>query len=173
MTVALRSPGMISSIIAVDNSPTRVPLSENFAGFIEGMREVEASKVKTFKEADEILKKYEASSVTRLWLLANLKKPDPYLKFRVPLDILDRSRGALGDFPFTESDPVVFEKPALFLRAKLSHYVPDESLPAVKRFFPNAEIENVDSGHWIIQEKPSEFQKAVVDFCKRHLEAGV
>lgn len=59
MTVALRSPSDVSAIISVDNAPVSVPLSNDFAKYVRGMKEIEEAKVTKQKEADEILAQYE------------------------------------------------------------------------------------------------------------------
>lgn len=38
--------------------------------------------------------------------------------------------------------------------------MPDRSLPLVRRFFPKAEIREIDSGHWVISEQPDLFIKS-------------
>jgi hypothetical protein len=37
--------------------------------------------------------------------------------------------------------------------------VSDETLPIIGRFFPRFELVDIDSGHWVISEKPEEFIK--------------
>ena len=59
MTLALQSPDLIRDVISVDNAPVTLPLSRNFARYIEGMTKIEEAKVKSQSEADEILKEYE------------------------------------------------------------------------------------------------------------------
>ena len=34
----------------------------------------------------------------------------------------------------------------------------DETLPIIGRFFPRFQVADVDSGHWVISEKPQEFR---------------
>jgi hypothetical protein len=65
MTVALQSPDLISSLVAVDNAPTSVPLTNDFAKYIRGMKQIEESAVSRQAEADEILQKYEEVSSTQ------------------------------------------------------------------------------------------------------------
>ena len=58
MTVALRDPSACANIIAVDNAPVDAALASDFPRYVEGMRKVEDRKVKSQKEADEILEPY-------------------------------------------------------------------------------------------------------------------
>jgi pimeloyl-ACP methyl ester carboxylesterase len=58
MTVALRNPDSCADIIAVDNAPVDAALASDFPRYIEGMREIEGAKVRSQKEADQILEPY-------------------------------------------------------------------------------------------------------------------
>ena len=59
MTVALRSPTIVSALVPVDNAPVDANLSSDFPKYIQGMREVDDAGVNNRAEADIILKKYE------------------------------------------------------------------------------------------------------------------
>jgi pimeloyl-ACP methyl ester carboxylesterase len=65
----------------------------------------------------------------------------------------------MADFPFTDPEKARFNKRALFIRGTKSHYVTDETIPIIGRFFPRFELVDVDCGHWVISEKPEEFRK--------------
>lgn len=58
MTMALRNPNCCANIIAVDNAPVDAALASDFPKYVEGMRRVEQGKVKSQKEADQILEPY-------------------------------------------------------------------------------------------------------------------
>lgn len=62
MTVALRSPNLIESLISVDNAPIDAALQSDFGKYIRGMQRIEDIGVKRQSEADEILKEYETVS---------------------------------------------------------------------------------------------------------------
>ena len=65
----------------------------------------------------------------------------------------------MADFPFGESDNVQYKGPTLFVRGTKSRYVSADTVPAIKRFFPNAEIADVEAGHWLISENPEAFRQ--------------
>ena len=65
----------------------------------------------------------------------------------------------MGDFPYKNSDSFRYDGPALFLRGTKSHYVADDVLPVIGCFFPKFVMIDIDSGHWIISEKPEEFRR--------------
>ena len=94
----------------------------------------------------------------------------------------------MGDFPYRDPEVARFDGPALFIRGTKSHYVADEVLPVIGRFFPRFELQDIDCGHWVISEKPEPFRQgkngssvawiselihpAVVEFVKRHDSCG-
>ncbi|KAJ5542419.1 hypothetical protein N7535_004839 [Penicillium sp. DV-2018c] len=168
MAVALRSPETVSALIPVDNAPVNAALASDFPKYVRGMQKIEAEKVTKQSDADKILADYEESLPIRQFLLTNLirSEEDNTLKFRVPLSIIGGSLENMADFPFKQSDNIKYEGPTLFVRGTKSRYVSDKTLPAIKAFFPNAQIADVDAGHWLISEKPEAFRQAVVKFLE-------
>ncbi|KAI9881379.1 MAG: hypothetical protein M1830_003386 [Pleopsidium flavum] len=168
MTVALRSPSIVGALISVDNAPVDAILKSDFANYIQGMKRIEDAQVTKQFEADDILKQYEKSLPIRQFLLTNLIRPQnsKFLQFRVPLRTLAGALDNMGDFPIRDPDEARFEKPTLFIRGTESHYVADDVLPLIGRFFPRFELRDIASGHWVISEKPEEFRSAVVEFLQ-------
>lgn len=103
----------------------------------------------------------------RQFLLTNLiRSPDDpnnnVLKFRVPLTILGSALDNMADFPFTDNDEhVQYTGPTLFIRGTRSTYVPDSAMPAIQRFFPKAQVADVEAGHWLISENPEAFRRGM------------
>ncbi|TGO60121.1 hypothetical protein BCON_0038g00370 [Botryotinia convoluta] len=167
MALALESPEMVEDIVSVDNAPIDAALLSNFAKYIQGMKKIEDAGVSKQTEADKILQDYEEELPIRQFLLGNLvRTEDKTQKFKVPLKIIGAALDNLGDFPFKDPDSIRFNKPTLFVRGTRSHYVPDEALPIIGKFFPRFEVADIDAGHWVISEKPEEFRQAVVEFLK-------
>jgi len=168
MTVALRNKTRISALISVDNAPVDAALKSDFAAYVRGMQAVTAANVSKQSEADAILADYESSLPIRHFLLTNLArdKSDGIQKWRVPVKTLAASLDHMADFPFKDPEDARFEGPTLFVRGTKSHYVSDESLPVIGRFFPKFRVVDVECGHWVISEKPEEFRRAVVDFMQ-------
>ncbi|KAF9695285.1 hypothetical protein EKO04_007192 [Ascochyta lentis] len=168
MTLALRNPSACATIIPVDNAPIDAALSSDFPKYAEGMKRVEEGRPTSQKAADEIMKPFAPVLAVRQFLLSNLVRPQPGapLRWRVPVAVLARSLDHMADFPFKDPETHSFSKRALFIRGTKSHYVSDETLPIIGRFFPRFELVDVDCGHWVISEKPEEFVKAVVEFLR-------
>ncbi|KAK2787196.1 hypothetical protein FQN53_005620 [Emmonsiellopsis sp. PD_33] len=170
LALALHSPELVSSVVAVDNCPIRLPVPDEFKKYLTALAAVERSKIRTHLEGDKILAEYEESPTIRLWLLSNFvrDKKLPHLKLRLPLDILRTAIGPIGDFPYsTEDEPKkVFHGPTLFIRAQDSFYIPHSAFPVISSFFPHSQIKNVACGHWVVQELPQQFRQMVVDFLR-------
>jgi hypothetical protein len=49
---------VLSNLVIADVSPTRGQLTPEFKGYIEGMQKIERMKLKTRKEASEVLENY-------------------------------------------------------------------------------------------------------------------
>ncbi|KAK2865460.1 hypothetical protein FQN49_003543 [Arthroderma sp. PD_2] len=172
LTLALRSPSLISSVIAIDNGPIILPLTDDFPRYIKAMRHIQSQSssapITSLAQADSLLSQYEPDPAIRLFLLTNLTKAPGHnhLHFRVPLDILSSSLDALGDFPYTNPQETRFEKPVLIIRATRSHYLPDGSREVMHKFFPDLKVVDFDCGHWVITEKPHEFRNVAVKFLR-------
>ncbi|KAJ5493401.1 Protein ABHD11 [Penicillium diatomitis] len=162
MTVALQSPERVSALISVDNAPVNAALKSDFPKYVRGMQKVEEAKVSKQSDADKILKEYEESLPIRQFLLTNLvRSDDNILKFRVPLSVIGDALDNMADFPFSASEGKRYDGPTLFVRGTRSRYVSDKTMPAIKQFFPNAQIADVEAGHWLISENPEGFRQGM------------
>lgn len=168
MTLALTSPKMIANIVSVDNAPVDAALKSDFGQYVQGMRRIADSPPKSQKEADKILEPFAKELPVRQFLLTNLvRSPDTNtLVWRIPIKYLAAALDNMADFSYKDPEEVRFEKPALFVRGTKSHYVPDETLPIIGRFFPRFEVCDVESGHWVVSENPEGFRKGVVEFLQ-------
>jgi pimeloyl-ACP methyl ester carboxylesterase len=170
MTVALRNRVPIANLIPVDNAPVDAALHSDFAKYVQGMRRIEDTTIRRQSEADAIMQDYEESLSIRQFLLGNLvRRPDGTQSFQIPVKILANALDNMAAFPFTDPDEVRYEGPTLVVRGTKSHYVADEMLPVVGRFFPKFELVDIDSGHWVTSEKPEEFRKGESKFEECHL----
>ena len=97
----------------------------------------------------------------RQFLLTNLvRSPDgKHLRLRIPIKTLAASLGHMGDFPFRDPDAARYDGPSLIIRGTKSHYVADDVLPLIGRFFPRFELRDIECGHWVVSERPEEFRK--------------
>ncbi|KAK4684561.1 hypothetical protein P7C73_g5611, partial [Tremellales sp. Uapishka_1] len=161
--------GPLRSLISVDMSPARGKISPEFASYCEGMLEVDQAHVSSKAQADEILKKYEPVLATRQFLLTNTMTANQHLKFRIPLTLLSRSIPHIGEFPYNPTSPShpTWSGPTLFLKGEHSRYLNKHNIPVAKTFFPEMQLEVLDTGHWVHAERPKE----TVELVKKFVEA--
>lgn len=165
MTIALRNKVPIGSLIPVDNAPVDAALKSDFGKYVQGMKRIDEAGCKKQSDADAILADYEESLPIRQFLLSNLiRDPDTGTqKFKIPIKYLAAALDNMADFPFKDPDEARYNGPTLVVRGTKSHYVADEMLPIVGRFFPKFQLADVESGHWVISEKPEDFRKGKWD----------
>ena len=82
-----------------------------------------------------------------------------HLRLRIPIKILAMNLDKMGDFCFNDPDEVRYDGQTLVVRGTQSHYVADDMLPLIGRFFPMFKLVDIDSGHWVISEKPEAFRQ--------------
>ena len=182
MTLALRQPSKYSGLVPVDNAPLDAALKSDFGVYVKAMKAIEDKRprIQRQSEADAVLEKYEKDLGIRQFLLTNFVKTPvstvnengqteakTEMRFRIPLQTLAKALPDMADFPFKDPDQTRFEGPTLVVRGTKSHYVSDESLPLIGKFFPKFEVLDCDCGHWVIAEKPEDFRQGVVEWVKR------
>ena len=182
MTVALRSPQLVGALIPVDNAPVNASLKSDFNKYVQGLWDIEEAQVKRQVEADIILKRYEEVGCSNLlpcmphvkilpcqalpirqFLLTNLVRSSDgeHLRLRIPIKTLALNLDKMGDFQFNNPDEVRYNGRTLIIRGTKSHYVADDVLPLIGRFFPVFKLIDLDSGHWVISEKPEAFRQGI------------
>ncbi|SCU90656.1 LANO_0D09516g1_1 [Lachancea nothofagi CBS 11611] len=179
MSVVLRKPELCSMLVSIDNAPVATMPTMSFPRYVKKLLEIiENPAIRSFADADKSLCDIEASPVVRQFLLTILQRvkddsgasPSGYrFKSRIPLGILNDAivKGNIANWEF---NPWVhrFTSPALFIRGTKSHYVSDECLHDVSRFFPRFEVRDIDATHWVNTEKPKECSDLIADFVERH-----
>ncbi|KAI9265103.1 Alpha/Beta hydrolase protein [Phascolomyces articulosus] len=167
MTTALQHPHLVKKLVVVDIAPFSLPLSNDFASYIDAMRTIDQANVKKQSEADQLLQQIEPDMGIRMFLLTNLKRqPDGHYKFRIPYDILGKALGNMGDFTNIAST-VSYPGPTQFIAGGKSNYCkPLKQYPdQVKAMFPNYRLDVVEgAGHWVHAENPDVFMKYLIDF---------
>ncbi|EXJ75633.1 uncharacterized protein A1O5_00140 [Cladophialophora psammophila CBS 110553] len=94
-------------------------------------------------------------------------KHETELRFQIPLHTLAKSLPDMADFPFKDPDTHKYKGPTLVARGTKSHYVADETLPVIGRFFPKFELLDFDCGHWVMSEKFEDFRRSLVEWVDR------
>jgi pimeloyl-ACP methyl ester carboxylesterase len=175
MAVALRNPQLPKMIVAVDNAPVDLAglagAFSTFSKYVNQLRlALEKYKYKDINDVDAKLAEVEKSQVVRLFLLMNLKRgrKDEPVTSKIPLDIIGKAinTGKIAAWPY-DLNVSRWCGPALFIRGTESQYIPDDVIPDIGKYFPDFEVRDIKSGHWVISEKPQEFKKVLMDWIER------
>ncbi|CAD1808041.1 Alpha/beta hydrolase family protein [Candida parapsilosis] len=172
MAVALRKPDVPKMIVSVDNAPITFGNTDSkFNKYINQLRlSLEKYHYTNIKDVDAKLAEVEPNKVVRQFVLMNMKrgKKDEPVTSKIPLDIIGDaiSKGFIASWPYSPTE-VRWTGPALFIRGTESHYIPDDVFPEIAQFFPNFEIRDIKSGHWVISEKPNEFMDVLCEYIER------
>lgn len=149
MTTALHEPSIISKLVVVDIAPFSLPLSNDFATYVEAMRNIDSRSLKKQSEADKILAEYEKDISVRQFLLTNLKRQsDGVYRFRIPYETLGKALGKVGRF---DAAGLQYNAPTLFIAGGKSSYGKPLATRSdeVKNMFPNSDLKVVEgAGHW-------------------------
>ncbi|KAJ8087101.1 hypothetical protein PM082_005929 [Marasmius tenuissimus] len=141
----------LSEVVIEDIAPSRGSLSSEFRAYIETMQRIQDTRVKTRKEATDMMLKIEPDINVVSFLLTNLitgkSGPDDHVKFRVPLDILNEHFEDLGSFPYSPGE-VKWDGRILFVKGSKSAFINRKNIPIAQQFFPNMQSVNLDTGHW-------------------------
>lgn len=158
MNFAIAHPDLLSKLIVVDISPRFYNL-EHYT-IVEGLNAIPVASLSSRNEADEILSQKVPEPDVRQFLLKNLqRKSSGGFSWKINLPVISEQLSNIGeDLQFEGT----FQKPVLFIRGGRSKYVTDADQPRIKEIFPTAEIQTLDTGHWVQAEKPQEFSEAVM-----------
>jgi esterase len=158
MNFALAQPNKLSKLIVVDIAPKAYNL-EHYT-IAEGLKAIPVDKVASRNEADEILARHVPDADVRQFLLKNLqRKSEGGFSWKINLPVITDTLANIGlDLQF----PGSFNKPTLFIRGSKSKYITDTDWERITEVFPKAELETMDTGHWVQAEKPQEFADTVI-----------
>ena len=157
MNFAVAYPEKLSKLVVVDIAPRPYNM-ENYV-ILDGLKSIPIEKVSTRNEADETLARFVEEPDVRLFLLKNLqRKPEGGFKWKLNLAAVAANIGKIGlDLQFEGT----FTKPTLFVRGSSSIYVREQDITRIHQVFPSADIETLNTGHWVPAEKPKEFVEVV------------
>ncbi|KAJ2784830.1 hypothetical protein H4R18_000864 [Coemansia javaensis] len=168
MRTALERPDLVAQLVVDDMVPMDCGLCHNFAAYVRKLQEIDSGSVTSQKEADRRLAEVEPDVSVRQFLLTNMKKAKDATgayRARIPLQLLGDSLDgvmAWDDLPGRE-----YAGPTLFIGGRRSPYVKPPAHPAMRRYFPNCEIAELDTGHWVHAEMPVEFMSLVEAFVSK------
>jgi esterase len=160
MNFALAHADKLSKLIVVDIAPRPYDL-EHYT-IVKGLNAIPIEDISSRNEADQILSQYVPEPDVRQFLLKNLqRKSAGGFAWKINLPVISQKLSNIGlDLQFAGQ----FKKPTLFIRGAKSKYVLDSDWKRITEIFPTAELETMDTGHWVQAEKPQEFSAKVIQW---------
>lgn len=155
---------MLDKLIVVDIAPKDYP--PHHQEILKALNAVDFSKVKSRKQAEEVVSQYISDIAIRQFLLKNMywKNPEE-LAWRFNLPVIEKNIELIGKNTLGNN---VVDVPTLFIAGAKSHYILPSDEGVIKTYFPQAQIvffPNV--GHWVHAEAPKELFDAVLNFSKK------
>ena len=161
MTFAAEYPQYLEKLIVVDIAPKKY--APHHQEIIDALYSLDLTKIKSRREADEVMKEKIAVDGTRLFLLKNLnREKEGGYSWKMNLDLLSEEIEEVIDIT-----PIPFPIPTatLFIRGGESGYILDSDFDRIEALFPNSEIETIEgAGHWVHAEKPQELVELIQGF---------
>ena len=164
MNFALAHSDLISKLIVVDIAPK--PYNLEHYTIVEGLKAIPVERLESRNEADEVLSQHVPEPDVRQFLLKNLQRQrDGGFSWKINLPVISEKLTNIGaDLQFSGT----FNKPVLFLRGGRSKYISDNDHQRIHEIFPAAEIQTLDTGHWVQAEQPQAFFDAVTAWLSQH-----
>ena len=161
MTFACMYPERVEKLVVVDIAPKYYP--PHHQEILSALNAVEQAKIKSRKDADQILSQYFSESTIRQFLLKNLYwKSSTELTFKFNLQVLSDQIENVGQALHINA---LFENPTLFIVGQASNYIKETDIELIESHFPDFEIVEIpNSGHWVHAENPDQFFDKVSRF---------
>lgn len=160
MCFATKYPAICAKLIVADISPRAYP--PHHQSILKGLNSLVLDTTKSRKKLDEHLQEYIPEKGIRQFLLKNVyRKEDGDFALRINLDAITENYEEIIGGGKLEAE---YTKKALFLKGSKSDYITQNDELLIQIFFPKAEFESIEAGHWLHAEKPEDFFEKVSKF---------
>ncbi|TIA85709.1 hypothetical protein E3P99_03910 [Wallemia hederae] len=169
MELALTHPHLLRRLVIVDITPKSYETRPAFYTMTEGMQAVERAGVRSRRQADAILAKYEPRAELRKYLLTNMvytHANDTHMHCKIPVQIINNALTDLGTFPYQNAEKQ-FSKPTTILKALNSPFLNHDDFLFVRKLFPAAEFTTIKSGHFVHLDEPDTFTELVASHIEK------
>lgn len=160
MNFAVKNPHAVDKLMVVDIVPKYYLVKHD--RLIEGMKAIPLEEITSRSEAEVALSGYEPDAAVRQFLLKNLtRNEEGKFIWKVNLQAIDEHLQQIGE-PLIY--PGTFDGPSLFVNGRKSDYFQPGDEMVIRKIFPKAQFETLDTGHWVQAEKPLEFSALALEF---------
>ena len=165
MVNALLHPSLIEKLIVLDIAP--VSYVHRYGKLFQAMQDLPLDQVKNRIEAGTILNNQLNDTFLSQFLLQNLNRDENGFQWRLNLPAILNNIEFISGFPDIGTD-IKYDKPALFLGGKNSHFIQADYHRTIRGYFPRVEIELIENaGHMLHIEQP----EVVVDRIRRFINS--
>ena len=162
MNFAIQYPGKVKKLVVVDIIPKAYPVHHD--KILQGLKSLDLKSLKSRNQADEQLAHYVDEFGVRQFLLKNLsRETGGGFSWKMNLAVLDENIEEMGAGLVIEGK---FEGATLFIIGTRSNYFSFSDEDLLKKYFPNYQLAELETGHWVQAEKPKEFVEEVLKFLK-------
>lgn len=163
MKFSLDFPDTVEKLIVADISPKEYKRGHDEV--FKAIFNLDLQKVKSRKDAVELMKKDLPDESTLQFILKNLERNDDgSYSWKFNIDVLYKNYDEMINGIISEKK---FTGKTLFLRGGKSNYIHENDSELIHQFFPNAIIKTIENaGHWVHAEKSDEFSEVVLSFLK-------
>lgn len=187
MLTMLKNPDLVRTGVIIDNSPIEQPHIEIFLKqFVKSMiyaldcEKIPANDKEWKAKANKAMARYIPNGGIRDYLLANLinkvpkgyKSPvidydDGYIHFQNPVrHMTEVAVKNVSAWPTEHVKDLKFEGQVRFIKGTQSAFIDDKGIEAIKHYFPNYSLSELNATHFILNERPMEYVKIICDFIK-------
>jgi esterase len=160
MNLAIKNPASIGQLIVVDIAPKSYPVHHD--QILDGLTAIPLATLSSRSEADKILAEFVPELNVRQFLLKNLSRgSEGKFEWKINLKAIEKHIEEIGQGMQYQG---AFEKPTLFIKGAKSNYFQPSDDELIWKLFPAAQIETLDTGHWVQAEKPQEFVQTILNF---------
>ncbi|MGI8523423.1 MAG: alpha/beta fold hydrolase [Nocardioides sp.] len=166
MILALRHPALVARLVVVDTSPVAYQHLREFSRYVEAMRGLDLTALRTRADADAAMSEAVPDATIRGFLLQNLRRDGDSWRWQMNLSVLGDRLAELGDWPEDRlAGSAPYDGPVLWIGGADSDYVRDEYAPAMQRWFPHHRRVTIKgAGHWVHSEQPATFLEVLRRF---------
>ena len=163
MTFALRYSTRVDVLVVVDIAPKSYPPHHDH--IFEALISLDLKDHDSRTTVDQALARSIESPAVRQFLMKNLKRDDQNaFRWKMNLEALRSHYDEINSELVSEG---TFTGPALFVGGKKSDYLSGSDLPSIRKLFPEAQLRELDTGHWVHAESPDDFFSVVMDFLRQ------
>ena len=152
MVFALLHPALVKHLLVLDIAP--VTYEHRYGKLFQAMQNLLLDPINNRNAAEKLLNDQINDTFLSQFLLQNLVRDKNGFQWRLNLPAIRNNMVLISGFPDSGID-LTYNKPALFLGGKNSHFIEPVYHGEINRYFPNANIELIgNAGHMLHIEQP-------------------